>query len=162
MWENTQYEKHNSIKNGLPPHTWGIPRFTKCCSRRAGITPTCVGNTRVQTESPAFRQDHPHLRGEYQGGYKCSTFSTGSPPLAWGILDDAYKAPTRLRITPTCVGNTLCCLLSLVWYEDHPHLRGEYKCCQTQLHKGSRSPPLAWGIDEWAEQGSPPLAWGIP
>ena len=51
---------------------------------------------------------------------------SGSPPLAWGILFLIVLLLTLLRITPTCVGNTLVSTYNIALKRDHPHLRGEY------------------------------------
>ena len=110
----------------IAPHTWGIPRFTKCCSRRAGITPTCVGNTKTPKTVEQVIEDHPHLRGEYQGKSHKHQNKQGSPPLAWGILELLKKSLEDDRITPTCVGNTIELTGRSMALRDHPHLRGEY------------------------------------
>ncbi|EFK31507.1 hypothetical protein HMPREF9264_0722 [Lactobacillus delbrueckii subsp. bulgaricus PB2003/044-T3-4] len=146
--ENTQYEKHNNIKNGLPPHTWGIPRFTKCCSRRARITPTCVGNTRIDSLHNALERDH-----QYIVRVAVSTMIKGSPPLAWGIPSSTASNWPALRITPTCVGNTRWCTIpgSSAW--DHPHLRGEYIVMLVLSAWPTGSPPLAWGIHDYRDDG---------
>ena len=52
--------------------------------------------------------------------------SLGSPPLAWGILSIDYLPDGRIRITPTCVGNTSRPVTVVLPFKDHPHLRGEY------------------------------------
>ena len=131
---------------GSPPLAWGIPGEVGSLLKSVGITPTCVGNTENQILAELEREDHPHLRGEY-GGLLCwILFWKGSPPLAWGIRRDIDNCLCWLRITPTCVGNTVNVLFRHQLHGDHPHLRGEY---------GSKRPPG----DQL--QGSPPLAWGI-
>ena len=92
--------------------------------------------------------DHPHLRGEYAAAISSRTSSSGSPPLAWGILHHSVDNLQAKRITPTCVGNT-CQRLALPterW--DHPHLRGEYPLALRRTLRFPGSPPLAWGIPE--------------
>ena len=91
---------------GSPPLAWGIPNNGFYQHLKAGITPTCVGNTQGNDLHYLPRKDHPHLRGEYWGCFFHFPNVKGSPPLAWGI-----PAPNVLfwfpsRITPTCVGNT--------------------------------------------------------
>ena len=51
-----------------------------------------------------------------------------------------------MRITPTCVGNTLADQLLPLMLRDHPHLRGEYLLTVAALLDAIGSPPLAWGI----------------
>ena len=124
--EYTRSQRTTSLPLGSPPLAWGIPvRFT-ASARFKRITPTCVGNTWLAhgTECPIW--DHPHLRGEYQFLSSSSCRKEGSPPLAWGIPWIQLQVVHKIRITPTCVGNTsstnFCCLT----VRDHPHLRGEY------------------------------------
>ena len=58
----------------------------------------------------------------------------------------ALPTETRIRITPTCVGNTISPLQAFLLGEDHPHLRGEYPHLASALVSPFGSPPLAWGI----------------
>ena len=97
-------------KAGSPPLAWGIPGDTACTAHHAGITPTCVGNTRAQDLLSLAVKDHPHLRGEYLPSLIKNTRVEGSPPLAWGILSHLLSSKKQSRITPTCVGNTLSSL----------------------------------------------------
>ncbi|KRM44555.1 hypothetical protein FD47_GL000359 [Lentilactobacillus parafarraginis DSM 18390 = JCM 14109] len=46
------------------------------------------------------------MRGEYPIFRKRKVSPQGSPPHAWGIPTADLKAGKKLRITPTCVGNT--------------------------------------------------------
>ena len=70
----------------------------------------------------------------------------GSPPHTWGIQVRIASSYTRLRFTPTHVGNTTL-LLSLIGNRAvHPHTRGEYE-------------NRVW--DELTKRGSPPHTWGI-
>ena len=111
---------------GSPPLAWGIPDHHVSSSKRDGITPTCVGNTVTTRHRATVAEDHPHLRGEYRGCSIDQASDLGSPPLAWGIHWETKKGHWELRITPTCVGNTLPCFPLKSLIQDHPHLRGEY------------------------------------
>ena len=110
------------------------------------ITPTCVGNTSGGTSFGETSKDHPHLRGEYAMRSLITLVLIGSPPLAWGILDNKTDAWLGVGITPTCVGNTIQTLHGLKVLEDHPHLRGEYYFWCSLINIWLGSPPLAWGI----------------
>ncbi len=132
---------------GSPPLAWGILSQLTAQPRCPRITPTCVGNTAVRRAGTASQEDHPHLRGEYFPSWSLNLGYAGSPPLAWGILINLWKQRCLLRITPTCVGNTVLLDGGRRPCRDHPHLRGEY-------FKGF----MLW----IATAGSPPLAWGIP
>ena len=90
------------------------------------ITPTCVGNTVFASTLVPTGKDHPHLRGEYAYNLLGRYGLVGSPPLAWGIPPTIAKAVDKVRITPTCVGNTLPHTDKVGACKDHPHLRGEY------------------------------------
>ena len=43
---------HDWIVKGSPPHVWGIQKMTEAKYPWVGITPTCVGNTRLNTIHP--------------------------------------------------------------------------------------------------------------
>ena len=61
-----------------------------------------------------------------------------------------------VRITPTCVGNTLSYIKEHEVLEDHPHLRGEYFFVRKNGGLKMGSPPLAWGIHENTLQSDNP------
>ena len=105
-----------------------------------------MGNTHCQWLNLQRREDHPHLRGEYERQVVARHIDRGSPPLAWGIPSKLMKREIGLRITPTCVGNTVLSFAVIVCDRDHPHLRGEYKEVPRVDDDDEGSPPLAWGI----------------
>ncbi len=72
--------------------------------------------------------DHPHVCGEYSPVGCLSGGSLGSPPRVWGIRSLFFICPVRIRITPTCVGNTAG--------------RGR------PLRPRCGSPPRVWGIPQ--------------
>ena len=72
---------------GSPPHAWGI--------------------LESQYTVPSVKKDHPHMRGEYPSPNRSIEMVSGSPPHAWGIPASVVPSLRPLRITPTCVGNTL-------------------------------------------------------
>ena len=92
---------------GSPPLAWGILDQFVQEERRLGITPTCVGNTEIQFLFALRLLDHPHLRGEYLMLMIIAGQTMGSPPLAWGIHEIIVDVILAVRITPTCVGNTV-------------------------------------------------------
>ena len=111
---------------GSPPHAWGI----RVLDATLGIKRTV----------------HPHMCGEYVGGFFFCSVSNGSPPHAWGIPnEDRIKALTN-RFTPTCVGNTLRSRVSMTSISVHPHMRGEYASESSFDDLDFGSPPHAWGI----------------
>ena len=70
----------------------------------------------------------------------------GSPPLARGILDGAWKGLKTTGITPACAGNTIKKRHYPTALGDHPRLRGEYLSSMRGGYCQRGSPPLARGI----------------
>ncbi|RZM14177.1 hypothetical protein LDELB18P2_0843 [Lactobacillus delbrueckii] len=114
---------------GSPPLAWGILLAFRLVVAALRITPTCVGNTKIEQLQKTHAKDHPHLRGEYRSGNRWTIKGLGSPPLAWGIHAISDVALPGWGITPTCVGNTAWIGLPAGLSSDHPHLRGEYCWC---------------------------------
>ena len=73
-------------EEGSPPRVWGIPRYRPQNGKTEGITPTCVGNTKILLPENAPKE--------------------GSPPRVWGIPEGTPYRQGNYGITPTCVGNT--------------------------------------------------------
>ena len=92
---------------GSPPHVWGILRRFQFRILQNRITPTCVGNTHLQIQRQANAQNHPHMCGEYHFKNFHFVVLLGSPPHVWGIRYAEYRYFPSMRITPTCVGNTM-------------------------------------------------------
>ena len=136
----------NTPIEGSPPLAWGILYNTYMTGFILGITPTCVGNTKNRHRLFPVPWDHPHLRGEYNTSISLLRAGAGSPPLAWGIHTSFIGRQDKLRITPTCVGNTKRQIGFGRSLQDHPHLRGEYCNIHVHTHDKTGSPPLAWGI----------------
>ena len=74
------------ITSGSPPHAWGIHLYLASIPNRHRFTPTCVGNTLLDSSSLSPRSVHPHMRGEYSLFALAVLSYLGSPPHAWGIL----------------------------------------------------------------------------
>ena len=92
---------------GSPPLARGIQLWRQPSNLESGITPACAGNTLLLRTNETSSWDHPRLRGEYG---KCSAppdGSSGSPPLARGILHPYGSDARTAGITPACAGNTL-------------------------------------------------------
>ncbi len=105
---------------------WGILSITISGTPKEGITPTSVGNTLARLVSTKEVEDHPHQCGEYHTRPASGRFLLGSPPPVWGIRMDKNALDVTYRITPTSVGNTCFCLVSFIFFRDHPHQCGEY------------------------------------
>jgi len=91
---------------GSPPRAWGIQIQRRKHLYHPRFTPTCVGNTHFSPPRPAWQAVHPHVRGEYPRPWAPSRGQPGSPPRAWGILQQRHVGGQPQRFTPTCVGNT--------------------------------------------------------
>ena len=104
--------------------------------------------------------------GEYSAKNLGAVARIGSPPRVWGILLPIPVLDIRLRITPTCVGNTPSRFARWPVVEDHPHVCGEYTACASATTRAIGSPPRVWGIQgkyglAKPAAGSPPRVWGI-
>ena len=116
----------NLIKEGSPPHTWGIPAWETEVGEPVRITPTYMGNTSTAIIPQRSVQDHPHIHGEYTACVSQEREFLGSPPHTWGILKPVAVAIMQRRITPTYMGNTHPFSCNVASKRDHPHIHGEY------------------------------------
>ena len=117
-----------------PPRAWGRPPPTPCRFATTRNTPTCVGKTLDADRAQAFREKHPHVRGEDLVGYLRTLSLQETPPRAWGRLLYPLKGLGRLRNTPTCVGKTIMRL-----------------CAR---HSAKETPPRAWGRHQHNRKGN--------
>ena len=58
-------------RNGSPPRAWGILHSSHFHATRHRFTPTCVGNTVINSAILSTISVHPHVRGEYAGCGVC-------------------------------------------------------------------------------------------
>ena len=91
-------------------------------------------------------RDHPRLRGEYCDDVFDASPSSGSPPLARGVLFHLLGLNHLQRITPACAGSTNVALAFFRSSWDHPRLRGEYNTMKEVREVWQGSPPLARGV----------------
>ena len=134
------------LVDGSPPHAWGILVGGFDLRLAFRFTPTCVGNTALESISHSWITVHPHMRGEYNLSEDNHARVIGSPPHAWGILIFHLVSFPRRRFTPTCVGNTAPLYDQLAFSSVHPHMRGEYAQYFGVIPAQYGSPPHAWGI----------------
>ena len=90
-----------------PPLARGIQESRSLPLSLNRITPACAGNTPGRTGTAVLHEDHPRLRGEYADVLCSFRSSSGSPPLARGILAQLGRVLKPVRITPACAGNTV-------------------------------------------------------
>ena len=86
------------------------------------------------------------MRGEYFILAFSRTRHIGSPPHAWRIPQAGGVAIYRLRITSTCVENTITLDHVRLKAWDHLHMRGEYFVLSLMMIRLIGSPPHAWRI----------------
>ena len=130
---------------GSPPLTRGTPLADISDRRKCGITPAYAGNTEVKQGDIFSDKDHPRLRGEHRLLYYRQTFSKGSPPLTRGTLNCLIMLMFFWRITPAYAGNTIHFLQPLLYYRDHPRIRGEHKSVAWSRTRAQGSPPHTRG-----------------
>ena len=111
-----------------------------------GIIPARAGFTGNLTNHLGLTADHPRSRGVYASSNGRPSCSTGSSPLARGLLLPLEVGDHLLRIIPARAGFTPLYIGGLVVYTDHPRSRGVYV------------ERRAW---EAGFQGSSPLARGL-
>ncbi len=90
--------------------------------------------------------DHLHMRGEYVMYFVSSLRRIGSPPHAWRIQTLYNPDTVAMRITSTCVENTLLLKRKKETNKDHLHMRGEYYKQKVKQGFLTGSPPHAWRI----------------
>ena len=93
--------------------------------------------------------------GEYLLSWRSIGAILGSPPRVWGILIVKILEGEGIRITPTCVGNTVDESSKTTAEKDHPHVCGEYEAVRTCGPGATGSPPRVWGIRSPREWGGP-------
>ena len=145
--EHHEQHPHRRRYGGSPPRAWGAPARAELAAGRGGITPTCVGSTRMTTIEFQLVADHPHVRGEHVTGMDARRERAGSPPRAWGARRCEPPGHARSRITPTYVGSTSTIESPSTTMSDHPHVRGEHRYV---------------GLWQGGSGGSSPRAWGAP
>ena len=75
----------------------------------------------------------------------CTIIPVGSPPRAWGQLNQRRARGGVLRFTPTGVGTICAPARSLQPRPVHPHGRGDNLSLRGALTPPFGSPPRAWG-----------------
>ena len=92
---------------GSPPHVWRILRRNSMLDKDLGITSTCVENTSTYFLLSRATWDHLHMCGEYGISSSTTIVIPGSPPHVWRIPLKGMLQLIKLRITSTCVENTV-------------------------------------------------------
>ena len=90
------------------------------------IIPARAGFTQLWFLAAVDRRDHPRSRGVYTSSGRSPSSSSGSSPLARGLLLRGHFLGTSNRIIPARAGFTLRMKRQLGPESDHPRSRGVY------------------------------------
>ena len=90
-----------------PPRAWGRRTPSSVGSDRHRNTPTGVGKTGQQSDTPDNHGKHPHGRGEDRESLLLTHMIRETPPRAWGRQLIAQGKDPRPGNTPTGVGKTV-------------------------------------------------------
>ena len=131
-----------------------------------GIIPARAGFTYRPGAGSRPTRDHPRSRGVYISPILSPMWSSGSSPLARGLLAPHEIRSDGARIIPARAGFTILRLPEGALSMDHPRSRGVYIRSQFphQSHQGSS--PLARGLQaimrpEWVRAGIIPARAGF-
>ena len=91
-----------------------------------GITSTNLKNISYTHQQNSQRQDHLHIRGEYEPEASSGSLFLGSSPHTWRIPSQTNTKTITLRIISTYVENTITLSQPTLQSQDHLHIRGEY------------------------------------
>jgi len=131
--------------DGSPPRAWGQLSNNNRVPGVNRFTPTGVGTIILSVSYICALSVHPHGRGDNIDGEEPPIVHDGSPPRAWGQLDQGDTVRMGIRFTPTGVGTMSGSGKNSNQRSVHPHGRGD-----NRKEGARRSAPL----------GSPPRAWG--
>ncbi len=91
---------------GPSPRAWGKHAGESSHVRKDRTIPTGVGKTHQCGYLIQYCADHPHGRGENNGGRSASALNHGPSPRAWGKRLGWGKNSEAWRTIPTGVGKT--------------------------------------------------------
>ena len=115
------------VKVGSSPLARGLRLRVVDGGEDGRIIPARAGFTLVARHREVNRKDHPRSRGVYKHRSFLCPSRVGSSPLARGLLQPHYSAPTHWRIIPARAGFTHISTIWLSTAPDHPRSRGVYK-----------------------------------
>ena len=148
---------------GTRPAPWGPdhPRSRGVYRRhrprghgRERIIPARAGFTRSPRRGLRRYRDHPRSRGVYFGTIFHYFLSSGSSPLARGLLERTHHARHLRRIIPARAGFTCGCAARVGGSWDHPRSRGVYYRERMVQALQTGSSPLARGLPAGRDRGS--------
>ena len=130
---------------GSSPLARGLLRFHEPGDRRERIIPARAEFTSVFSSAIPLLRDHPRSRGVYPDAARETASTSGSSPLARGLLIPHARADPE-RIIPARAGFTLFGRASYSNGSDHPRSRGVYVANRSPSTPCSGSSPLARGL----------------
>ena len=111
---------------GSSPHSRGT-LFTGVWSGLTGrIIPAFAGNTVVIRILTSPAGDHPRIRGEHPKKVASILSCQGSSPHSRGTPSPRTTISGFSRIIPAFAGNTVGNQAQVLWWWDHPRIRGEH------------------------------------
>ena len=113
---------------------------------RARIIPARAGFTPLSAVSAPSATDHPRSRGVYSAYASSVHSSSGSSPLARGLLTTRLTHCVRVRIIPARAGFTYIGRYVGLKGADHPRSRGVYVRVIVEQPRRRGSSPLARGL----------------
>ena len=142
-------------KIGSPPPTRGAHWAAPSLSGVARITPAYAGSTPWTRAPTSGSWDHPRLRGEHLSMVDDIGDETGSPPPTRGAPGPDRRQARPRRITPAYAGSTQPTTSNPMYFQDHPHLRGEHLSLieASDLSRGS-PPPTRRALARFRRQRS--------
>ena len=127
------------LARGLRPGTGQVPDGARLIPARAGFTAP-------PSEPPSPEPDHPRSRGVYGNLARVLCASSGSSPLARGLLGFDREAAARAGIIPARAGFTPQNRSARPKFQDHPRSRGVYEIAAQVKLEDLGSSPLARGL----------------
>ena len=131
---------------GSSPLARGLPCSVVTNDDRVGIIPARAGFTNELRRHHWGRWDHPRSRGVYRHAYHSLTRTTGSSPLARGLLKTGLKTIWDSGIIPARAGFTPKMPRTAWSRRDHPRSRGVYAAFDPKFSWALGSSPLARGL----------------
>ena len=134
------------LSDGSSPLARGLLALFFAEVLHAGIIPARAGFTRQDVRPSSLQGDHPRSRGVYRRQGVNFVNTTGSSPLARGLLTMPVKHATETGIIPARAGFTQPGRLTGHSEPDHPRSRGVYATPTNGWTRIMGSSPLARGL----------------
>ena len=91
---------------GSSPRVWGQGDFGTHSTTCAGIIPTRMGTSAINTLVRRYSTDHPHAYGDKACLIRTITHLVGSSPRVWGQDKGIFVRAKTYRIIPTRMGTS--------------------------------------------------------